>query len=152
MLSEQAQEARWHRRVVLGGLFVVAISSAFAAPLLRLADEQSFGLCLAGKTGGGKTTATLAASSIFAVGNIDQLLSWNATLAGLEPALRSHNDCLLVVDDLNKMPAPTDKEKYLSTRNFAFNLGTGSAKTAESSIRCELRKRWPIPDYLPHLR
>jgi hypothetical protein len=107
---------------------MLAISSAFAAPLLRLADEQSFGLCLAGKTGGGKTTATLAASSIFAVGNIDQLLSWNATLAGLEPALRSHNDCLLVVDDLNKMPAQTDKEKYLSTRNFAFNLGTGSAK------------------------
>jgi Domain of unknown function (DUF927) len=107
---------------------MLAISSAFAAPLLRFANEQSFGLCLAGKTGGGKTTATLAASSVFAVGNGDQLLSWNATLAGLEPALRSHNDCLMIVDDLNKMPASTDKEKYLSTKNFAHNLATGSAK------------------------
>ena len=49
-------------------------------------------------------------------------------MAGLEPVLRSHNDCLLVVDDLNKMPVTSEKKKHHSTRNFAHNLGTGSTK------------------------
>ncbi|WP_244607457.1 DUF927 domain-containing protein [Bradyrhizobium symbiodeficiens] len=101
---------------------------SFAAPLLRIANEQAFGLCLAGKTGGGKTTATLVGSSVCGAGRIDQLLTWNATLGGLEPALRSHNDCLMVVDDLNKMPVASDKEKYHSANNFAHNLATGSTK------------------------
>ncbi|SCB46888.1 protein of unknown function [Bradyrhizobium shewense] len=107
---------------------MLTISCSFAAPLLRIAGEQSFGLCLAGKTGGGKTTATLVGSSVCGPGQIDELPTWNATLAGLEPALRSHNDCLMVVDDLNKMPVASDKEKHHSTRNFAHNLGTGSTK------------------------
>jgi len=107
---------------------MLTTSCSFAAPLLRIAKEQSFGLCLAGKTGGGKTTATLVGSSVGRAGQIDQLLTWNATLAGLEPALRSHNDCLMVVDDLNKMPVASDKEKHRSTSNFAHNLGTGSTK------------------------
>jgi uncharacterized protein (DUF927 family) len=107
---------------------MLTISCSFTAPLLRIAGEQSFGLCLAGKTGGGKTTATLAGSSVGGAGQIDQLLTWNATLAGLEPALRSNNDCLMVVDDLNKMPVASDKEKHHSTRNFAHNLGSGSTK------------------------
>ncbi|WP_309144825.1 DUF927 domain-containing protein [Bradyrhizobium sp. CCGB12] len=106
----------------------VTTCCSFAAPLLRIANEQSFGFCLAGKTGGGKTTATLIGSSVGGAGQIDQLLTWNATLAGLEPALRSHNDCLMVVDDLNKMPVASEKEKYRSTNNFAHNLGTGSTK------------------------
>jgi uncharacterized protein (DUF927 family) len=107
---------------------MLTTSCSFAAPLLRIANEQSFGFCLAGKTGGGKTTATLVGSSVAGAGQIDQLLTWNATLAGLEPALRSHNDCLMIVDDLNKMPVASDKEKHHSTRNFAHNLGTGSTK------------------------
>jgi hypothetical protein len=72
---------------------MLTISCSFAAPLLRIANEPSFGICLAGKTGGGKTTVTAAASSVFAVGEMGQLLTWNATLAGLEPTLRAHNDC-----------------------------------------------------------
>lgn len=107
---------------------MLTISCGFAAPLLRIANQQSFGICLSGKTGGGKTTATLAGASVFSVGELDHLLSWNATLAGLEPALRAHNDCLLVVDDLNKMPSATEKEKYRSARDFAYNLSTGSTK------------------------
>lgn len=107
---------------------MLTISCACAAPLLRMANEQSFGICLSGKTGGGKTTATLAGASVFSVGELDHLLSWNSTLAGLEPALRAHNDCLLVVDDLNKMPSASDKEKYRSARDFAYNLSTGSTK------------------------
>jgi Domain of unknown function (DUF927) len=107
---------------------MLTISCAFAAPLLRIANQQSFGMCLSGKTGGGKTTATLAGASVFSVGELDHLLSWNATLASLEPALRAHNDSLLVVDDLNKMPSATEKEKYRSARDFAYNLSTGSTK------------------------
>jgi hypothetical protein len=107
---------------------------SFASPLLRIVNEQSFGVCLAGKTGGGKTTATLVASSTLAAGQIDQLPSWNATMAGLEPVLRSHNDCLLVVDDLNKMPVASEKEKHHSTRNFAHNLGAGSTKLRSPSF------------------
>lgn len=111
---------------------MLTTSCSFAAPLLRIVNEQSFGLCLAGKTGGGKTTATLVASSTLTTGQIDQLPSWNATLAGLEPVLRSHNDCLMIVDDLNKMPTTSDREKYRSAHNFAHNLGTGSIKLRSS--------------------
>jgi Domain of unknown function (DUF927) len=95
---------------------MLTISCAFAAPLLRIANEQSFGICLSGKSGGGKTTATLAGASVFSVGELDHLLSWNATLAGLEPALRAHNDCLLVVDDLNKMPSATEKRSTVAPK------------------------------------
>jgi len=113
---------------------MLTISCSFGAPLLRVAGEQSFGLCLAGKTGGGKTTATLVGSSVCAAGQIDQLLTWNATLAGLEPALRSCNDCLMVVDDLNKMPVASDKERHQGIKNFAHNLGTGSSKLRSTTF------------------
>jgi uncharacterized protein (DUF927 family) len=113
---------------------MLTTSCSFAAPLLRIAGEQSFGLCLAGKTGGGKTTATLVGSSVCGAGQIDQLLTWNATLAGLEPVLRSHNDCLMVVDDLNKMPVASDKERHHSTKNFAHNLVTGSTKLRSATF------------------
>jgi hypothetical protein len=103
---------------------MLAASCSFAAPLLRIMNEQSFGICLVGKTGGGKTTAALVASSIYRSGQIDQLLSWYATAAGLEPVLRSHNDCLLVVDDLNKMPLTSDRERHETIKSFSYNIGS----------------------------
>lgn len=121
---------RWRELVARMGnestAIMFAISAAFAAPLLRWVGEESFAICLFGKTRGGKTAACLAGESVAGVGNADKLLSWNATEAGLRPALASHNDLLLVIDDLNKLPSSSYADKYRQIKEFSYNLAAGS--------------------------
>ena len=54
---------------------MLTIATALAAPLLKVTGTGSFGICLFGRTRGGKTMATLAAGSVLGFGEEAQLLN-----------------------------------------------------------------------------
>ena len=80
---------------------VFALSAAFAAPLLVLADEPSGGFHFRGSSSSGKTTLLAAAASVWGEprGYVRQ---WRATPNGLEGLATAHNDGLLVLDELSQ--------------------------------------------------
>ena len=61
---------------------LLAVSAAFAAPLLTLLDEESGGVHLRGSSSAGKTTALLVAGSVW--GEPGRLENWRATANALE--------------------------------------------------------------------
>jgi uncharacterized protein (DUF927 family) len=107
---------------------ILTIATALAAPLMKIMNEDTFGLCLFGRTRGGKTIATLAAGSVIGFGKPERLLNWYSTTAGLEPHFRAFNDCVFPIDDLSKLPAKTDNERYSEVRDLSYEAIGGDIK------------------------
>jgi putative DNA primase/helicase len=80
---------------------VLAVSTAFAAPLLYILGRPNFGVQLVGKSSTGKTTALYVAASI--CGSHKYVKSWRATDNGLETVAFNHNDMLLILDEMGEM-------------------------------------------------
>lgn len=76
--------------------FVLAISAAFAGPLLRLFGSDSFAINLRGETSSGKSTALFVALSVGGV----PYRTWKNTSNALEGIAEECNDGLLGVDEL----------------------------------------------------
>lgn len=90
----------------------LAVSAAFASPLLRVAEQESGGINIVGSSSTGKTTALLAASSVW--GGSDYLHHWRTTTNGLEGLAQGHNDGLLVLDELAQIdPRQAGESAYL---------------------------------------
>ena len=97
-----------------------ALSLAFAAPLAELAGEQSGGFHFRGGSSSGKSTALDLACSVW--GSPRYKREWRATTNGLEALAALHNDCLLVLDELNQCePKAIGQAVYM--------LANGQAKT-----------------------
>ena len=75
-----------------------AVSVSFAAPLLEFTDDESGGFNFQGQSSTGKTTALIAAASVY--GGKNYLNRWRATSNGLEGMAALHNDALLILDEL----------------------------------------------------
>jgi uncharacterized protein (DUF927 family) len=107
----------WQRAVAApaagNSRIVFAISVAFAAPLLALADEPSGGLHLVGASSSSKTTALKVAASVY--GPPDRYVrTWRATSNGLESIAAAHNDGLLCLDELAQLdPREASAAAYL---------------------------------------
>jgi uncharacterized protein (DUF927 family) len=80
---------------------LLAVSTAFAAPLLALLDEESGGLHFRGPSSSGKTTAVYAAATVW--GEPSRLERWRATANALEGVALAHNDNLLCLDELKEL-------------------------------------------------
>ena len=103
---------------------VLAISAAFAGPLLALAGEESGGLHLVGPSSCGKTTALRAAASVW--GRPERFMrQWRATANGLEGLAAVHNDGLLCLDELSQLDPKQAGEA-------AYMLANGKGKTRAS--------------------
>lgn len=98
---------------------VVAVSTAFAAPLLHLTGMESGGVHMRGDSSTGKTTALRAAASVW--GGLEYLQRWRATDNGLEALAAQHSDCLLVLDELSQVDPKAAGEA-------AYMLANGSGK------------------------
>jgi hypothetical protein len=109
-------------------VMMLAISAAFASPLLRVLGEGAFGICLSGKKRRGKTAVTLAACSVIGLGTEEKVLTWYSTAAGLEPYFPLFNDCLFAIDDLAKLPDRSDSGRHLAIRDLAYKIATGKTK------------------------
>jgi uncharacterized protein (DUF927 family) len=97
----------------------LAVSAAFAAPLLDIAGDESGGLNFQGASSTGKTTALYTAVSVWS--GPDYLQRWRATTNGLEATAQAHNDALLCLDELAQVEA---KE----AGGVAYMLANGSGK------------------------
>jgi uncharacterized protein (DUF927 family) len=80
---------------------LLAVSMAFAAPLLTPLGIEGGGVHLRGPSSEGKTTAALVAASVW--GEPGRVESWRATCNGLEGVAAFHNDNLLLLDELKEI-------------------------------------------------
>ena len=104
-------------------LLVLAISAAFAGPVLALVGVESGGLHLIGDSSTGKTTALQAAASVWGGDNFRR--SWRTTANGLEGAAALFNDSLLALDEISECD-PRDVGEVV------YMLGNGRGKQRAS--------------------
>ena len=118
---------------------VFAVSVAFAAPLLFIANEESGGFHLRGASSLGKTTALHVAGSVWGGGGINGYVQkWRATVNGLEAVAQSHCDSVLLLDELAEVD-PRDAGKA------AYMLANGSGKNrADRYGGARRRAEWRI--------
>lgn len=100
---------------------VLAVSAAFAAPLLDPLGIESGGLHFRGGTSIGKTTALVVAGTVWGGGSKGYVRSWRTTDNGLESTAAAHNDALLLLDEMGQAE-PRDVGK------IAYLLVNGQAK------------------------
>lgn len=81
-------------------LLMLALSAAFAGPMLSRCNAEGGGLHLVGDSSTGKTTAIEAACSVWGGPNYKR--SWRATANGMEGAAALFNDCLLALDEISE--------------------------------------------------
>jgi uncharacterized protein (DUF927 family) len=83
---------------------VFALSAAFAASLVGVADAESGGFHLRGSSSIGKTTALVIAGSAWGGGGVKGYVrQWRATDNGLEAVAQAHCDALLCLDELSQI-------------------------------------------------
>jgi uncharacterized protein (DUF927 family) len=111
---------------------VLAISTAFAGPLLYLAGEEGGGLNIFGSSSKGKTTIIQAAASVWGKGATPGYVrAWRATANGLEGAAASASDTLLVLDELGVVDA-----RDAASSIYGLANGAGKARAArDGSLR-----------------
>lgn len=82
----------------------LAISAAFAAPLLYPTGSESGGFHFRGGSSTGKTTALTVAGSVWGGGGMrGYVRTWRATSNGLEGVAALHCDALLCLDELSQV-------------------------------------------------
>jgi uncharacterized protein (DUF927 family) len=104
----------------------LAVSAAFAAPLLGLTGEESGGVNFQGTSRAGKSTALRVAGSVWGGGGVaGYIRQWRATANGLEGTAEGHCDCLLTLDEMGQVDAREAGE-------IAYLLSNGSGKQRAS--------------------
>jgi putative DNA primase/helicase len=103
-----------------------AISAAFVGPLLGLLGEEGGGLHFRGPSSIGKSTARIAAASVW--GQPERYVrQWRATANGLEGVAVQHSETLLCLDELGQLdPREAGGVAYLLAN------GSGKARAGRS--------------------
>ena len=118
---------------------IVAVSCAFAGPLLSLAGGESGGVHFHGATSTGKSTALLVGGSVLGGGGRNGFVqSWRTTANGLEAVAEAHNDLALFLDELAQLDPKEAAE-------IAYLLANGSGKGRMSrNIGARKRLSWSL--------
>jgi hypothetical protein len=112
----------------------VSISAAFAAPLLRKLNMDSFAINWFGTTSEGKTLALKVAASVAGLfGPGGDLPSWADSEAGFEGQAMGHRDCILPLDETadGEKEMPLDKR----ARALAFGIARNRPRTLASTYQ-----------------
>lgn len=110
-------------RVVGNSRLLLAVSAAFAAPLLALTGEDGGGFHFRGASSSGKSTALAVAGSVWGGGGPrGYVQSWRATDNGLEALAALHNDACLCLDELSQVESK-------AAGQAAYMLGNGVGKS-----------------------
>lgn len=113
---------------------ILAVSMAFAAPLLYIVSAENFGINMFGSSSTGKTTVLKVGCSVW--GGRDYLLRWRATGNGLEGLATAHNDLFMGLDELAQVSAYEAGE-------IAYMLSNGSGKNrANRDGEVRQAKKW----------
>lgn len=98
---------------------VLAVSMAFAAPLLELCGAEGGGVHLRGGSSSGKTTVLRAAVSV--TGGPEAVHRWRGTSNGVEGIACAHNHGLLALDEMGQVSAAEAGE-------IAYMIANGAEK------------------------
>jgi uncharacterized protein (DUF927 family) len=128
------------RRCIGNSRLILAVSTAFAAPLLKMVGAESGGLHLKGAStdasSSGKTTIQRVAASV--CGSPDYLQRWRSTDNALEALAELHNDACLILDELNQMdPRAAGESAYMLAN------GAGKARMDRTASGRPV-KRWRL--------
>jgi len=120
--------AEWQERIAAPSVgntrLILAISAAFAGPLLKILNEESGGFHFRGASSIGKSTLLKMAGSVW--GRPDGFLrSWRATDNGLEGVAVQHCDTFLPLDELSQVDAK-------AAGRIAYMLANGVGKSRAS--------------------
>ncbi len=115
-------------------LLCLALSAAFAGPLLGRCHAEGGGLHLVGDSSTGKTTLLEAARSVW--GGPAFKRSWRATANGMEGAAALFNDGLLALDEISECDP-----REIGQIVYALTNGLGKARAARSGAARSIR-RW----------
>jgi putative DNA primase/helicase len=112
---------------------IFAASVAFAAPLMRVVGVEGGGFHFRGRSSKGKTTALQVAASVCgkvatSPGEDSYLLNWKSTANSFEEVAQSHNDCLMVIDELGQADAKTVGDICYMLANGQGKARMGHAK------------------------
>lgn len=107
-----------------------AVSCAFAASLLPIAEEPSGGFHLRGLSSTGKTTALQVAGSVWGGDSRKGFLeTWRATANGLEAVAELHNNALLCLDEISQInPHDVGETIYCLSNGFGKSRMTKDTK------------------------
>lgn len=111
---------------------ILAVSTAFAAPLIQFANMESGGFHFVGNSSTGKSTALYVAASVMGR-PVHYIQSWRATSNGLEGVAKFHNDTCMMLDELSQVQPKEAGE-------VAYMLANGSGKL-RANIRGEARHK-----------
>jgi putative DNA primase/helicase len=111
---------------------VLAVSMAFAGPLLQLAGIDGGGVNLFGQSSRGKSTCAQAAASVWGKGSSPGFArSWRATANALEAAASISTDTLLILDELGVV-----ESRDAAIGVYQLAAGTGKGRSArDGSLR-----------------
>src|ERR1700733_8412405 len=105
---------------------VLALSAAFAGPLVGPCSAEGGGLHFKGASSTGKSTALHVAGSVWGGGDANGYVrSWRATANGLEGVALGHSDTLLCLDELSQLASKDAGEA-------AYMLANGAGKSRSS--------------------
>jgi putative DNA primase/helicase len=114
-------------------LLVLALSAAFAGPVLARCGAESGGIHLIGDSSTGKTTAIEAACSVWGGPNFKR--SWRTTSNGLEGAAALFNDSLLALDEISECDPRQVGEVVYMLGNGRGKQRAGRTGTARPVMR-----------------
>ena len=125
------------RRAEANSRAALALSAAFAGPLLTRLGEPGGGLHFHATSSRGKTTMLRLAGSVWGGGGeLGFAQSWRTTDSALEGTAVNHNDTLLCIDEIGL--APTDR---LGEICYMLASGQGKAR-ATTTGRVQPTARW----------
>lgn len=116
---------------------MLAVCASLAGPLLEPSGQESGGFNWTGQSSTGKTTALVAAGSVWGKGASSggYVQNWRATSNGLEGLAALHSDAALCLDEIGQAPGRTIMEAAYMLANGmgkARAFQDGSARTARS--------------------
>ena len=115
---------------------MIAVASAFAAPILDIIQADSFGIHLYGGSSTGKTTTANIAGSIY--GHPEKTrLTWYGTAYGILNEAQAHNDGFLLLDEIGQGASVKD----VSSTAYALFNGVGKIQGAKDGGNRDLM-RW----------
>lgn len=112
-------------RAVGNPLLTLALSAAFAGPLLERCNAEGGGAHFVGDSSTGKTTLLEAACSVW--GGPNYRRSWRSTANGMEGAAAMFNDCLLALDEISECDP-----REVGAIVYALGNGRGKQRASRS--------------------
>jgi putative DNA primase/helicase len=115
---------------------MLAVCASLAAPLLYVTGQESGGFNWTGQSSTGKTTALVAAGSVWGKGSSSggYVQNWRATSNGLEGLAALHSDAALCLDEIGQAPGRTIMEAAYMLAN-----GMGKARAFQDGSAREAR-------------